>query len=64
MFGLSIVNLIILAVIIAACLALMFVAFRKYGIQVPEWVIQCFWIVIVAIVVIFCIKLVWSMAFV
>lgn len=56
--GLSVVQLCIYVVIVAACLALMYVALSKFGIAIPDWVIQCFWIVVVAMVVIFCIKLV------
>lgn len=51
-------QLLIYVVIVAACIALMYVALRKFGIAIPDWVIQCFWIVVVAAVVIFCIRLV------
>ena len=60
-FGLSIGMLLIYIVAIAACVALMYVALRQFGIAIPEWVVHCFWIVIVAFVVIFCIRLVLQM---
>lgn len=59
--GMSFVQLAIWIVVIAAVVALVYVALRKFGIQIPEWVVQVFWIVVVAFVVIFAIKLVASM---
>lgn len=58
--GYSIGELAILVVAIAAVVALVFVALRKFKIAIPDWVIECFWIVIVAIVIILCIRLVIS----
>ena len=58
MFGLDIVGLAIAIVIVAAVVALVYVAFRQFGVEIPGWVVHCFWIVIVAFVVIFCIRLV------
>ena len=34
---------------------------EKFGIGIPDWVVTCFWIVVVAFVVVFCIRLVASM---
>ncbi len=51
------VNLAILVVIIAAVVALVYVALRAFKITIPEWVITIFWIVVIAVVVIFAIKL-------
>jgi hypothetical protein len=48
-------------VIIAAVVALVYVALRQFGIQIPAWVQQVFWIVVVAFVVIVAIKFVLSM---
>lgn len=56
--GYSIGQLAIAIVIIAAVCALVFVALRQFGIVIPAWFQQCVWIVIAAVVVIFCIKLV------
>jgi len=60
-WGLSIVELAIYVVIVAAVVALVYVALRQFGVAIPQWVIQCFWIVAVAFVVIICIKLVAGM---
>ncbi len=48
-------------VIIAAVVALVYVALRQFGVSIPPWVQQIFWIVVVAFVVIFAIRLVLSM---
>ena len=48
-------------VIIAAVVALVYVALRQFGIAIPQWVQQIFWIVIVAFCVIFAIRLVLGM---
>jgi len=37
-----------------------YVALRQFGVGIPGWVVQIFWIVVVAFVVIFAIKLVMS----
>ncbi len=54
-------QILIAVVIIAACVALVYVALNKFGVGIPDWVIQVFWIVVVAFVVIFAIRLVLSM---
>lgn len=45
-------------VIIAAIVAIMYVALRVFGVAIPSWVIQIFWIVVVAIVAIIAIRFV------
>lgn len=59
--GFSIVQLLILIVVIAACVALVYVALQYFGIEIPQFVVRCFWIVVVAIVVILAIKTVAGM---
>lgn len=49
---------IILIVVIAAIVAIMYVALARFGIAIPSWVIQIFWIVVVAAVAIFAIRFV------
>lgn len=56
----SIGELLIWVVVIAACIALTYVALKKLNVQIPDWIIQVFWIVVVALVVIFAIRLVLS----
>lgn len=56
--GWGIGQLAIAIVIVAAVVALMYVALRQFGVGIPAWVVQCFWILVVAIVVIACIRFV------
>lgn len=52
----SLIDIIIAIVIVAACVAIMYVALRQFGVSIPQWVITIFWIVVVAIVAIFAIR--------
>jgi hypothetical protein len=45
-------------VVIAAIVALVYVAMRQFGITIPGWIVNVFWIIVVAIVIIFAIRLV------
>lgn len=56
--GYSIGQILIAVVIIAACVALVYVALRQFGVSIPGWAIHVMWIVIVAVVVIFAIRFV------
>lgn len=57
----SLQQMLIAIVIIAAAVALVYVALRQFGVAIPEWVRQVFWIVVVAFVVILAIRLVFSL---
>lgn len=54
----SLVEILIAVVVIAACVALVYVALSQFGIAIPGWVITCFWIVVVAFVVVAAIRFV------
>jgi hypothetical protein len=54
-------DLAIFIVMVAAVVALVYVALRKFGVAIPDWVQQVFWILIVAFCVILAIRLVMSM---
>ena len=54
-------DLAIAVVVIAAIIALVFVALRRFNVAIPAWVVECFWIVVVAFVIIFAIRLVLTM---
>lgn len=60
--GLTIAHWAIIAIIAAAVIAIMYVALNRMGIAVPEWVIQIFWILVVAVVAILAIKFLMGMA--
>lgn len=58
-WGLS--DILIAVVIIAACVALVWIALRQFKVTIPDWVIQVFWILVVCVVVIFAIRFVTSL---
>lgn len=59
--GYSVAHIAIMIVIIAAIVGLVYVALNQFGVAIPPWVIQIFWIIVVAFCVIAAIKLVASM---
>jgi hypothetical protein len=59
--GYSLASIAIMVVIIAAVVALVYVALRQFGVSIPPWVQQVFWILVVAFVVILAIRIVMSM---
>jgi hypothetical protein len=61
MFGMSIPQLIIWLIIIAACFGIVLVALPAMGVVIPGWVITIFWILVVAFVAIAAIKLLMKM---
>lgn len=58
--GWSIANLIVALIVIAAAIGILFVVLRVAGIAIPAWAVQIFWIVLVAFVAIFAIRLLFS----
>lgn len=59
--GWSFGEMAIAVVIIAAVVALVYVALSKFGVAIPGWVVQVFWICIVAVVVIAAIRFVMTL---
>lgn len=59
--GYSLASIAIMIVIIAAVVALVYIALRQFGISIPPWVVQVFWVLVVAFVVIMAIRIVMSM---
>lgn len=57
----GLVDILVFVVVLAACVALVLVALRQFGIAIPAWVAQCLWIVVVAFFVILCIRFVAGM---
>jgi hypothetical protein len=55
--GYSLAQIAIAVVVVAAVVALVYVALQQFGVAVPGWVAQVFWILVVAFVVIFAIRL-------
>ena len=52
----GIVGLAVWLIIVAAVVAIVFIACRAMGVEIPGWVVQIFWIVVIAIVAIVAIK--------
>lgn len=59
--GIGTGQLLIYAVVIAACLGIVFLAMGHFGVRVPPVVMNIFWIVLIAFVAIVAIRLVLSM---
>lgn len=57
----SIFRWIIIAIAIAAAIGILLVAVHVFGIAIPAWAVQIFWIIIVAVVAIAAVKFVWSL---
>ena len=53
----SIGALAIWVIAIAAIVAVVFIATRAMGVTIPAWVIQVMWVIIIAVVCIFAVKL-------
>jgi hypothetical protein len=54
-------QVIIAIIVIAACVGILLVACNQFGIQIPGFVIQIFWIVLCAGIAIFAIRLILGM---
>jgi hypothetical protein len=59
--GVSFVHIAVLIVGVAAIVALVFIALRKFNVSIPDWVVQVFWVLVVAFVIIGAIYLVGRM---
>ncbi len=54
----SILYYLIIVIVIAAVIGIVFVALRQFGVSIPPWAVQIFWICVVAVVAIIAIKFV------
>ena len=59
--GYSIIQLLIIVIVIAACVGITMVVLRQAGITIPPFILTIAWIVLAAFVAIFAIRLVMSM---
>lgn len=57
----GIAGMAIWVIIVAAVVAIALIACRAMGVPIPGWVVQVFWVVIIAIVCVFAIKLLMSL---
>lgn len=51
-------EILVLIIVVAACIGILYVALRAFGVGIPPWVVQIFWIVVVAFVAILAIRFV------
>lgn len=58
--GYTIGQILVAVIVIAAVIAIAYIAIKAMGIPIPPWAINILWIVIIALVAIFAIKLVLS----
>ena len=56
MIGYSLIQLVITLIIVCAVVGIALVAVRASGVQIPAWVVQIGWIVLIALVAILAIK--------
>ena len=56
MFGLGLVQFLVAVIVIAAVLAIVYVALKHMGIAIPPVVVTIFWILVVAVFAIWAIK--------
>ncbi len=61
MYGYSIVDVAVFVVVVAAIVALVYIALRQFGVAIPAWVQQVFWVCVVAFVIIVAIRFVAGM---
>jgi len=59
--GYSLVHLLVMVVVIAACIGIVLIALRQFGVSIPPFMIQIFWICLCAVIAIFAIKFVAGM---
>ncbi len=54
-------HLLVAIIVLAACIAIVCIALRQFPASIPAWVVQIFWVVVVAFVAIFAIRLLLGM---
>lgn len=57
----TITHWLIVIIVVAACIGVMMVALKQFGVQIPPWAVTIFWIVVVAFVAIVAVKLLMGM---
>lgn len=54
-------EILIAIIIVAACIGILWVALKQFGVEIPQWTVTIFWIVVVAFVSILAIRFVLGM---
>jgi hypothetical protein len=61
MRGWDIGSILIAIVVIAAAVGILFIVLRVFGVTVPPWLVQIFWVVVAAFVAVMAIRFVLSL---
>ena len=59
--SLSFPDVLIYIIIIGACIAITYIALRQFGVVIPAFVIQIFWIVVAVVMAILAIRFIMSL---
>lgn len=59
--GYSIVQILLIIVVVAACVGIVYVALQQFGVAIPAFAVKIFWIVVCAVLAILAIKFVASL---
>ena len=49
-------DFLIAIIVVAGCIAITYIALRVFGVEIPQWVAQIFWVVIAVCVAVFAIR--------
>jgi hypothetical protein len=52
----SVVDIVIATIVIVAVIAILYIALNQFGVQIPQFVVRIFWIIVVAVIAILAIK--------
>ena len=58
LWGMGFADLAVWVVVIAAVVCLASIALRRFGVKIPGWLVEVFWVVVAAVVIIIAIRLV------
>lgn len=59
--GISIIQWLIIALVVAGCIGIVYVVVKQAGITIPPFIITIFWIVLAVLVGVLAIKFLWSL---
>jgi hypothetical protein len=59
--GWSLTSVLVAVVVVAAAVVITVIGLKAMGVDVPQWAVQIFWVVVIVVVVILAIKLIASL---
>lgn len=54
--GYTLLDILIFIIVLAACLGVLFVALRQFGVEIPPFLVTIFWIVVCAVAAVLAIR--------